>query len=538
MKGADKRIATVDGVVGNIVKCTLSINARGTPVRGKFVLIKAGGDVFLGRIVSVDLTNQVHEDATFSAFIMMNGAVPHWSGEVDIEKGDIEIIRVIDDDSKVPVPLRRNPSSGTAIDAATDDLFDAFSNERDHRLYLGTIPNSDGLRAHVINRHHGEFDDGGYGEARHCCLFGQNGSGKTVMATMLLAGKLAAHPRMGVLIPDTAGDLSESGKHNRAGFQWDWAEVSRVAGVQVDVIDIADIRLSSTEFLGALLDDLLCKHMGLHPDKARTLSPRVVGSIFENDVKLEPLTSDAVLDAVVIQIGTVYAKAGRKEKVEDAEDLINNPGRRPAFDRQFAAVRRYFDGRVGLDDLIKDVLSRGRKVVIRMQGLPESAQAHVMRELMHKLTRMAQRLYKGGHRLANAIVMLDEAARWVPEGNNNDDDISGIIERAARETRKYGLGWWFIAQSPSTVSKTILREAHTKWFGRGLGIGADRNHLDAILGKHGVEEYERLMMQGGYFWIGIGLDNNIGTEGTYFAVHPFGGDATKAFINANPNIFR
>jgi hypothetical protein len=33
------------------------------------------------------------------------------------------------------------------------------------------------------------------------------------------------------------------------------------------------------------------------------------------------------------------------------------------------------------------------------------------------------------------------------------------------------------------------------------------------------------------------MDANIGTESTYFTVHPFNGDATEAFIKANPRIF-
>jgi hypothetical protein len=34
-----------------------------------------------------------------------------------------------------------------------------------------------------------------------------------------------------------------------------------------------------------------------------------------------------------------------------------------------------------------------------------------------------------------------------------------------------------------------------------------------------------------------GHDNNIGTESSHFSFHPFGGDATAAFIAANRHIF-
>lgn len=535
---SDKRLASVDSVTGTTVQCTLAMEARGTPMRGKYVVMRAGGDFLLGRIVSVDLTNQVHDDPTFAAYIMMNGAVPHWSSEVDIEKSEIEIIRVVEEATSTSIPMRRNPSSGTPVVAASPEQFQAFRNEQQHILKIGQIPNSDGLEATIINRHHGDFESGGYGEARHCCLLGQNGSGKTVMATMLLAGKLAAHPQMGLLMPDTAGDLSNPDRHDRGDFHWNYVDVLKHAGVAIEIIDIDDIRLSSPRLLAALLRRCLTDQISMASEKAATLAERIVDGLCDDEVKLTDLTSDAVAAAIVDRIELVYAKASRAEKLEDARDLVSNPARRRRFDAAIENIRRYFDGRVELAALIDGVLSRGRKVVIKMEGLNEQAQALVMREVMTKITRRAQWLFKARQgQLANAIVVLDEAARWVPEGADDNDGISEIIRRSSRETRKYGLGWWFIAQSPATISKTVLKEAHTKWFGRGLGIGADRSHLDNILGKSGVEEYERLMMQGGYFWLGIGLDNNIGTEGTYFAVHPFGGNATRGLIDANRRIF-
>ena len=58
-----------------------------------------------------------------------------------------------------------------------------------------------------------------------------------------------------------------------------------------------------------------------------------------------------------------------------------------------------------------------------------------------------------------------------------------------------------------------------------------------MLGKDGAEAYNQLQIQGGYFWVGSGLDNNIGNGANYFTIHPFEGDATNAFMDANPHIF-
>jgi DNA helicase HerA-like ATPase len=539
----DKQIATVDAVSSQKIRCTLALPSRGTPVRGSYVVINTDEtETLLGRITRVDLSNQVHDNPTFKAWIMANGPVKYWSAEVDIEDADIELIRALDRATGAFIPMRRNPPTGTPIVAAAADVFDLFLNEKEYMLCIGEIPNSDGLRATIVNRSFGAVvnpdgsDTGGYGEARHVGIFGQNGSGKTVFATMLLAGKLSAHPGMGLLMPDTAGDLADADKHDRGDFKWNYADVLQAVSVAVEVIDISDIRLSSPPLLKDLLAGLLANNLGgIASEKARQLADRVVDSLFETQVNARELTAQAVLDAVVVSIEGVYAKASKSEKRADAEGLRDIDYRRRRFDREFARVRDFFDGREPMSELIKGVLSNGRKVVIRMSGLSEKDQEHIMVELMGDLVGHARRMFMGTDRPVNAVVVLDEANRWAPEGESGG--IADVVKRNFRETRKYGLGWWFIAQRPATISKSVLSEAHTVWFGRNLGIGADRKHLDEKLGKAGVEEYDRLSMQGGYFWIGVGQDNNIGTEGTYFSVHPFGGNATEAFIAANPQVF-
>lgn len=544
-----KRLATVDAVSGSIIRATMSLDARGTPVMGQYAVLHSDGDLLLCRITKVDLINPVHENPTFAPYIMAHGAVPQWSGEVDIERAEVEIVSMIDAASHKRIPRRRNPSSGTAIEAATQRDLSAFLNESYHTsVCLGYIPNSGGLVSTIINRHHGKWEDGGYGEARHTGVFGQNGSGKTVLATMIIVGKLSAHPEMGLLMPDTAGDIADPTRHNRGSFLWNYVEVLKRAAVDLEIIEIGDIRLTSRATLKGLLGPFLKRHMSMDVEKAATLSGRIVETIFEKKVDSAKLTADAVLEQIVEHIGFVYAKSTRSEKTDDAKNLATTPGRRRPFDRDLEKIRKFFDGREELGHLIRDVLERGRKVIIKMgtAQLNEQDQSYVMREVMSELSWRAKIVFTGNGsmgRSCNALVVLDEAARWVPQGgrggrdDGDDAAIAEIVTRAFRETRKYGLGWMVIAQRPSAIDKNVLSECHTKWFGRGLGIGADRKHIEDILGKDGVESYDQLEVQGGYFWVASGMDNNIGTEGTYFTLDPFGGDATTAFIEANPHIF-
>jgi hypothetical protein len=535
------QVATVDGVDGITIQATLSLQARGVPILGNYVIVRSDGDVILARISSVKLTNQTHQNPSFAAYIMTYGAIPQWSGYTDIERAEVDVIKIIDRINKQSVPMRRNPSSGTPIESLESNEFLIFANDNQQFCFLGEIPNSK-MQASVINRHHGNYMEGGYGEARNIFICGQTGSAKTVLATMLLAGRISAHQKMGLLMPDTAGDLSDPGKHNRGNFKWNYKEVLDRAGVSIEIIDVDDIRLTSIALLKHLLVPLFRRHVAMDVEKAFTLSGWVANGLFDKEVDSIKLTSDAVLEQMQEHIGNAYAKASKAEKVANVASLGSTPARRRPFDADLLHIKRFFDGRYRIDDLIRGILLDGRKVVIRLQGLGEHDQEQVLRELMSKLVATAQRFFKSGQlSLANAIVVLDEGQKWVPQTAplNDDDngDVRSIIRRAIRETRKYGLGWWIIAQRPAGIHNDVISQSHTKFFGKNLGTGADRDHLK-ILGESGLREYDRLMLQGGYFWLGIGQDNNIGSENMYFAIHPFGGDATNAFIDANAHIFK
>jgi hypothetical protein len=534
------RVATVDAVTGHTITATLSIEARRTAVKGAFVTLKCGDDTLLGRVVSVDLTNMIHSNPTFGPYIMQHGSVPMWSGDVDIERAQVELIRAVDADGRF-VAMRRNPPSGTSIESATENQLELFYNERDHLLTLGTIPNSEGLPAAIINRNFGPYEQGGYGEARHSAFFGQNGSGKTVLATMEISGRLAANPGMGLFMPDTAGDLSHPESHSRGDFRWDYIKVLEAGGITVERMSIRDIRLTAVETLRAKLVPLFKSHLATTDEKASELARRVVDTIITGQrVTLKELTADRVLDAVIACVARLYSGQNGRQKESAAVEIRDTPRSRRRFDNDVAQIAALFDGREEISHLIHGVLEGGRKVIVDAHtGISLADQEFVMREVMTQLGRQAARAFRErGNNSCNALVVLDEGQRWIPQDAGRDDDSIGrLIQGHLRETRKYGLGWMIVAQSPTGIHNEVLRQAHTTYFGRGLGIGADQKHLEQNLGADGYEAYKQLEMQGGYFWVATGHDNNIGTESSYFSFHPFGGDATAAFIAANPGIF-
>ena len=71
------------------------------------------------------------------------------------------------------------------------------------------------------------------------------------------------------------------------------------------------------------------------------------------------------------------------------------------------------------------------------------------------------------------LVLLDEAHRHAPSGRLEEDseaDRLRSLRRAVRETRKYGIGWFFISQTLGGIDNEILQQLRILAFGFGLAV--------------------------------------------------------------------
>lgn len=528
-----KRIAAVDGVQNGSIEVTLSTESRGTPVEGTLVVINHDGQKWLARVDGVSLENPVHKDARFAPLIMDRGNVPEWSKLTDIERGKLTVMSIVTEDGK-HIAKDRNPPSGTEVWEMQPEEMQPFQREKKHFLCVGTVSNTN-VPATIVNRNHRAYSEGGYGEAHHAMYMGQNGSGKTVIVQMNLVGRLAQNPDMGMLNCDVQGDFSKS-IDNGGTFSWDWLEAAREAGVNIEIIEVQDVALKSKDLLSEVLAKVFLRTFSMGGTKHLELASQVVEAIFDGKhVVFEKLDPRRILEEARDRIGRIYASAG-KEKTERAEDVLNDPAQFRMFKNKFdREVLPFFDGTEDAEQIIRDVLYKHRKIVLNMAWADEYQQMVIARELMDNLTSVAQKMFRSGNQKANAILVLDEAPRWVPEGNNSE--TGNTVKRALKEARKIGMGVWLVGQSMVDIDKTVLRQSHTQFFGRRLGVGADRKHLLDLLGPDGVALYDRLNNNPDkYFWVVSGHDNNI-NDTQPMAFDPFSGNATQALMDANPHIW-
>ena len=491
----------------------------------------------LCRINSVDMANPIHENRGFQQAIADQGKLQYYSGECDVVTATVEIISCITADSLIPTSIACPPQSGTPLTAIEGNSIIDFQPEKQYQGTIGNLIDAPEMPMSITVRHFGAYDKGGYGEAKHSVVFGQNGSGKTVIALAKIACELVQNPQMGCLIPDTAGDIAKHGSHDRGDFKFSFLELLDKGGRLAEQINIEDIRLVSKTFFKQMLAPIIRQKLNTVEDNARRLTDKITESLFDKTVDITKATPDVILNMIVENVATVFStKAKQKEKTEQAQELTQQPLKREFIKTYNANVVHFFEGKYALPELVDGFLDRGRVILLNMSKLSEQAQRSVMYEIFAYVKSKSEKDYKAFSKTRNGLIVLDEGPRWCPQSGG--DEITSTIIDAYNTTRKLGIGWMIISQRITAIDKNILAQAHTKFVGRGMGIGADAEYISTLFGKEGLVMYDSLRLRGGYFWLATGHQVNYGQGSQYMAFDSFGGNATAKIIKANPHIWK
>lgn len=219
-KKLDQLIDTAEqiGVVGSPSSTSeLSLDILGSAVSKKLVgelalfryLQDANSHYALGQITEVTLRNIWHEDPTMRSLIRQRGRVDAVSERQDTHQGEMTISAVFAGGGGHyrPSILGTVPATGTPILLVKDEVLDELlSPFRKQIFYLGYVYGSK-PKLPLWFKH---FDPGpdGAGEAYHLGIFGKTGSGKSVLAKMILLA-YARYPRMALLIIDPQGEFAK-----------------------------------------------------------------------------------------------------------------------------------------------------------------------------------------------------------------------------------------------------------------------------------------------------------------------------------------
>lgn len=457
----------------------------------------------LGQITSVTLRNVWHEDPTMRSLIRQRGPVDPVSGRQDTHLGEMAVSAVFmkDGNGYRPSFLGTVPATGTRVCLARDELLDTLlAPYRDQLFYLGTVFGST-PRLPMWFKH---FDRGpdGAGEAYHIGIFGKTGSGKSVLAKMILLA-YARHPEMALLVIDPQGEFAKDARGTpTGGFHLRLDRVlqrlgraPRVVGVRQLVLDRWDL------FEEILYESDFFERLSVTKGENRRIACSVLQErLQKKSVRLDRLYARDAFDVAWALLGaedvqrTFYRSESSRARFQLAYEDANPE---EFYTERWLPLARLFqweEGKHRVDALLEDMFTRSpRPVVIldlsaQQQGellWNETIQALVIKRVLEGIRFASERAFQADRSL-NTLVVIDEAHRLAPRERIEDEHRQRIRETlvdAVRTTRKYGLGWLFISQTLASLHAEIVQQLRILFFGFGLALGSEFVALRELVGR-------------------------------------------------------
>ena len=472
----------------------------------------------LGQITEVQLRNIWHEDPTMRSLIRQRGRVDAVSERQDTHLGQMVISAVFRKGGPAgyePSILGTVPATGTPIHVVTDPVLEELLQlYREQIFYLGHVYGSK-PKLPLWFKHFDRGQDGA-GEAYHLGIFGKTGSGKSVLAKMILLA-YARYPNMALLIIDPQGEFARDMKKGGGGgeFPLPVGDIARRLGKQTVVLTVRNLVLDRWELFEQILyESHFFERLTVPKGENRALACGILAAKLQKaKVKLADLhrresfeTAWRLLEDDKVQ-KVFYRTESSRARFDSA---LRESDKDEFFRDHWAPVAELFrENRGGAKSINKalswllslendDGTSRINRPILVIDLSKEQArglfwndkiQSLVIKRLLDGVSETAEYFYKEDRSL-NALVVIDEAHRLAPRELQADDDaaksVRSVLIDAARTTRKYGLGWLFISHTLWSLHPDILQQLRIFFFGFGLALGQEFQSLRQLVGSSGT----------------------------------------------------
>jgi DNA helicase HerA-like ATPase len=524
------------GVIGSPSSTgELSLDILGSAVNKKLVgelalfryLQEGSPHYALGQITEISLRNIWHEDPTMRSLIRQRGRVDAVSERQDTHQGEMTVSAVFSSgpNGYRPSILGTVPATGTPIHLMDDNVLnELLSPYKQQLFYLGHIYGS----APKLPLWFKHFDAGldGAGEAYHLGIFGKTGSGKSVLAKMILLA-YARYPQMALLVIDPQGEFAKDIQGETTGeFNLPMKQVLAKFGKTAKVFSVRDLVLDRWELFSQILyESPFFEQLSIPKGENRQLAAEaLVDRLQRSNVNLKDLYERPSFDLAWKLLGEertqkIFYRADTSRL--RFQSMYEEADRDLFYSTYWRRVAELFHKRPGafqvewiLDNLFDLERERRPLLVIDLAGegsapsqdgqgdlfdhnapanggqtkepifWNETIQSLVIKRVLEGVRTVAERTYKQNRSL-NALVLLDEAHRLAPReepDNQEKKAIRSLLIDAARTTRKYGVGWMFISQTLSSLHREIVEQLRIFFFGFGLGMGIEFRALSELVG--------------------------------------------------------
>jgi len=531
------------------------------PLYGKLLKFdhfeKDAGDVrtlkVICQVAEIQNRNVWHEQVGMRSLIKVRGRLTNLSGDADLKLSSLSYLGsyVPSVDLWTPMNIGTPPRSGTKVTfVVQDDINYAAKANECGAWYLGKVPGTDLLVPFSI-KHFGPVKEGGVGEARMFGVFGQSGSGKSIVAAEIITG-FSKHEKMGVMIIDPQGEFYNNKFGGSTGFTFDFHDMVRKTKKELISYTIDEIQLEENVqiFIQLLKGRGIIKGMGMGTDEkvdafCEYLENELNQKMIRQHLRIQNYTYAQFCDDAINIVQRIY----QGEYGANKAGAINDTRRTShALQQKFNGCLEFYrpnspDGhqKIGLSNLIRAFLD-GKMVIISMvcNDLIYEDKIMIVSQIVDKIINESETRYNSGSENLNGIIVLDEAHRYAPQKTQDDDLPDSAIrlrkqlEKATRETRKYCLGWLFITQSIVSFSKDIYRQLTDVWYGYGLTIGGDVEHVKSKIGEDSYALYAHFpnpKQTDKYHFVAYGGSVSLGTMGKPIAIEGF--SSTDEFLKIN-----
>jgi hypothetical protein len=461
------------------------------------------------------------------SLIRQRGRVDAVSERQDTHEGEMVVSAVFcrDGNTYRPSILGTVPATGTPVYRVDDAILEALLAAYQRQLfYLGRVYGSTPKLPLWFK--HFESGPDGAGEAYHLGIFGKTGSGKSVLAKMILLA-YARYPQMALLVLDPQGEFAKDLRGEPTGeFRLPMDQILDRLGKPVQVIGVRDLLLDRWELFARILyESPFFEQLSVPAGENRELACQTLADRLQRQhVRLADLytrnafqTAWELLRQESVQKVFYRSDASRERfrSMHQGADVSEFYTRywlpvaslfredRQGAQKVDALLYRLFKREGGDRPLVMIDLSEERAKaegpdpsslpLFGSANVPaessaifwtETVQALVIKRVLEGILRAAESAYRESRSL-NTLVLMDEAHRLAPREDPDDSEkkaVRGLLIDAVRTTRKYGVGWMFISQTLSSLHRGIVDQLRIFFFGFGLGMGQEFRGLSELVG--------------------------------------------------------
>jgi len=506
----------------------------------QFDLTQEGRQVRVtGQITGVEMRNRWHENDVMRNIIKTDGSIPFLSGKQDVRTASLAPGAVFGrqggDDPWSHEVLGTVPPAGTQVTRLDQKSLDELvASQRDDLFYVGKAYGDDAVSLPMYVKHFGSPKTGGQGEAYHSLVVGKTGSGKSTLAKFMLAG-YARHKDMAVLVVDPKGEFADEVSGYAVGDSGlPFRGILRGLERSARRYGVTQVRLEGYELfedvLGSLgLDkDLNIRGVENKQELATAFSEiiREGGTNFTLDNMRDKSCFRTILERIADEevgyVDRIYKSKEPQEALrKEIKRILDNPNHRAwatwdflgfLFERGDGTrqtvgqiVRWIMESETGERPLVvldlsvpgnrrdlEDLGDQFRAAADEDRDLfTDGLQKKVIYRIVSDMRRLAEtivseRLRSGNKDNVNTLVVFEEAHRFAPKNVPAEDEdgrkLKAKLIEAVRETRKFGLGWFFVDQTVGGLDKEIIQQVRCAYFGYGLSMGEELDRLRELVG--------------------------------------------------------